>query len=495
LSLNFFSRANSMKHHSKARARFLITVMTYLAATVYPNEMRAWTDRIESAHRQEVGDRSRGQSSREGNACRSDEIRRYLEQHAFASQSADSAGAALTPEVRVIYLLPSDRQVHAEASIALENGIKHLQRWYAGQIGNGKTFALHNPPVDIIRSNHDEHWFVTNGPSDSPSLHLWFNSVDEASARFYDPTSVYAIYIDADPQGQATGGAGGVALLPRNDLLGMMGKNTAEPNVCRWVGGLGHELGHALGLPHPPECDSHQAPDNSFPCQSLMYFGYGIYPNTYLLDKDIDQLMHSPFIVSVLLSGPAGPCSDLLPFSVSFLTPEQTVTRGATANFILAVQGTLGYIQAVNLAASASPPDNTLTLSSSSNIVFPGASTLLRASTSFNTSPGQHTITVIGSSLGIDRSVAVRLNVLTGPSIDSVNYDGKKKVTISGSGFGASPAIVLNGGEVTTYINTSSDLEIVLKTKAKKLGLRDGDNTVQVITATGDRSNVYALRL
>src|SRR5262249_12256500 len=98
---------------------------------------------------------------------------------------------------------------------------------------------------------------------------------------------------------------------PQHDILGLMGQNTAEPKVCRWVGGLGHELGHALGLSHPVECDSHQSPDNSFPCQSLMYLGYLVYPNTYFLPANIDALNQSPFIAARELDGPPVDCSIL----------------------------------------------------------------------------------------------------------------------------------------------------------------------------------------
>ena len=66
-----------------------------------------------------------------------------------------------------------------------------------------------------------------------------------------------------------------------------------ETGVDRWIGGLGHELGHALGLPHPPGCD-----DGSQPCDvhALMYLGYASWPHTYLRDDDMAVLRASPFI-------------------------------------------------------------------------------------------------------------------------------------------------------------------------------------------------------
>ena len=59
------------------------------------------------------------------------------------------------------------------------------------------------------------------------------------------------------------------------------------------IGGLAHELGHALGLPHPPGCDE-GLPTCDFP--SLMHDGYLVYPDTYLRDDDKAILRSSPFI-------------------------------------------------------------------------------------------------------------------------------------------------------------------------------------------------------
>lgn len=248
-------------------------------------------------------------------ACRSDEITEYLLSHGLLPSSLELQEGLLeesTPEVRVIYLVPSDRQPRSEAPIALTNGMKHLQRWYREQSDNGKTFKLHDPIVEIIRSSHETSWFYTNPAGNNPSLYLWFNSVSEASAKFFDQNYTYVIYVDVEAPGQAVGGSGGVTLLPQHDILGMIGQNALEPRVCRWVGGLGHELGHALGLPHPPECDSHQAPDNSIPCQSLMYLGYLIYPDTYLLADNKDRLNQSPFIVPLPPNAAEFNCSNLL---------------------------------------------------------------------------------------------------------------------------------------------------------------------------------------
>jgi hypothetical protein len=285
-------------------------------------------------------------------ACRSDEIREYLLRRGIIPPSKKLQARLLagsTPEVRVIYLIPSDRQPRAEAPTALANGIKHLQRWYWEQLGNGKTFKLHEPIVENKRSTHETSWFSTNPAGDNPSLYLWFNSINDASATFFDPSYIYVIYVDVEAPGQAVGGAGGVALLPQHDILGMIGQNANEPNVCRWVGGLGHELGHALGLPHPPECDSHQSPDNSFPCQSLMYLGYSIYPVTYLLSDNKASLNQNSFIVSFQLNTAPFGCSNLLSVLIESVIPR---VGGVAGNQQIKLTGSFAGLSSVTMGGA-----------------------------------------------------------------------------------------------------------------------------------------------
>jgi hypothetical protein len=81
------------------------------------------------------------------------------------------------------------------------------------------------------------------------------------------------------------------------------------------------------------------------------------------------------------------------------------------------------------------------------------------------------------------------------PVIDSASFNGKKAITISGSAFGESPRVLINGKDLSGKIIASSDSEITLKAKLKKLGLTPGDNTVRVITADDAASNIVVVRL
>ncbi len=81
------------------------------------------------------------------------------------------------------------------------------------------------------------------------------------------------------------------------------------------------------------------------------------------------------------------------------------------------------------------------------------------------------------------------------PSIASVSFNGKKQLTVNGQGFGDSPTVLINGEDRSFRISENSDTSILLIGKVKKLGLRSGDNTVQVITSDNLGSNVFTIAI
>ena len=223
--------------------------------------------------------------------------------------------------VRLIYLVPSDRTVNHDYVKRLEAAAEHLQTWTRDELANGSTFTL-SKRVETVRLSQPATYYSTT-PNGSYALWFWFNVLDEAFAAtggtFLDPNNVWTFYIDSDPAcGQATGATSGVALLGANDLRGLAGEPTLQPcgepspsydtNICRWVGGLGHELGHAFGLPHPPACEDND-PTTACPSDTLMYLGYITYPQTYLLEEDKAALAQTPFFGPVDLKRTLGSCS------------------------------------------------------------------------------------------------------------------------------------------------------------------------------------------
>ena len=229
---------------------------------------------------------------------------------------AATAGGEPIADVRTAYLVPSDRTYSSEYELAIIDALENLQDWYAGELG-GLTFALHDPVVEVFNTPHPADYYATNqsNANDPFSLWFWANTITDAfsltGAGFNDPAHAWIFYIDAEPAAGQIGGAGtsGVAVLPEHDLRGLIGGDPLP--VSRWVGGLGHELGHAFGLPHPAECEA-QSP--ACPSQALMWLGYLTYPDTFLLPDDRSTLLASRFIGSTAESVPE-PATGLLVFS------------------------------------------------------------------------------------------------------------------------------------------------------------------------------------
>jgi hypothetical protein len=193
-------------------------------------------------------------------------------------------------QVRVIYLVSSDRKERPEYTKALEHAIRDLQSWYGKQLG-GPTFRLNDPVVEVVKTTHKADWYTKNPNGANPDDWGFNNTLAEAGtllgARHYDPRNVWLLYSDG-PGDKGRGGAG-VAYLPEDDLLGLVGKHPTQKDPLRWIAGLGHELGHAFGLPHPADTDKD--------ADAIMWTGiYGKYPDqTYLTESDKRILMRSPF--------------------------------------------------------------------------------------------------------------------------------------------------------------------------------------------------------
>jgi hypothetical protein len=213
--------------------------------------------------------------------------------------------------VRIVYLVPADRAVREDYADHLKAAVRHLQIWFRNELGDSTTFSINKPVVEVVQTSQVAAWYSTN-PAGEYSLWFWNNVLADAFAltggMFLDPNNIWVFYIDSDPGcGQAIGAAAGVALLPANDLRGLAGETNIPPcvgdqpdtaGVCRWVGGLGHELGHAFGLPHPPTCEDGD-PATVCPSNTLLWLGYITYPQTFLLEEDKGTLAQSPFFSSI----------------------------------------------------------------------------------------------------------------------------------------------------------------------------------------------------
>ena len=223
---------------------------------------------------------------------------------AVVSQPANAG--PLVP-VRPLYLVPTDRAPNTDYAAAIDAALLDLQTWFAGELG-GLTFDIASS-VGILSTSHPALYYSTTPhPFPGTVFDFFFNVLDEATTLgvvLNDPLSRWAVYIDADPGPGQNGGAAtaGVTIIAAPDLRGLVGQEPAP--VGRWIGGLGHELGHTFGLPHPLDCVA-PAPAAGCPYGALTYppsvtsgsllqFGYLTYPNTYLLPEEAQFLASTPY--------------------------------------------------------------------------------------------------------------------------------------------------------------------------------------------------------
>jgi len=209
-----------------------------------------------------------------------------------AAHDADSSTAKKVKgkTVQVIYLIPADEKIDPVYMKAIRQAAPVLQQWYKEQMG-GITFHFANPLIIKLRSDKPASWFTIDHDNTGADWlnYTFYNILGEVQrlmgSKWDTNRYAYTIYFAGEGPGA---GIPGVAIMPENDLLGLSGQN-AEP-VSRWVGGWGHELGHAFGLPHPP-------PPTDSPdwYSAIMGYAYLTFPNAILLPSDKETLANSGF--------------------------------------------------------------------------------------------------------------------------------------------------------------------------------------------------------
>jgi hypothetical protein len=208
----------------------------------------------------------------------------------FCEARLCAAEAMQTRTVRVVYLVSKDREVRADFREAIEKAIVDVRKWYAGQL-EGVTFKLHDPIVEVAKSDQDAAWFYSHENGKNREDWGYNNALAEVKrllgAKHYDANHVWVIY--SDGPGDKGRGVASVTVMPEDDLLGLIGQHPKQKKVARWIGGLAHELGHAFGLPHPS--------DTKKDYDAIMWAGfYEKYPDgAYFTDSDKKKLIAHPF--------------------------------------------------------------------------------------------------------------------------------------------------------------------------------------------------------
>lgn len=227
---------------------------------------------------------------------------------AASSRAPPKLGHAVT---RFIYAHPSDRPFRADYLEAVRGSALSLRSWYAQQLGGDVSATLAESVVVSVALDQPANYYRTHDSGGSPFMRWWDNVLQElqakTGARFFDRDSAWVFLVDAPVGCGQLGGAGtsSITLMPDNDLRGLLGdvfldcEGVPQPGLtftpARWIGGQGHELGHAYGLPHPPGCDKGLPECDA---GALMWAGfYGGYPDaTYLRADDKRVVRQSPFV-------------------------------------------------------------------------------------------------------------------------------------------------------------------------------------------------------
>ncbi|MEO1651922.1 MAG: hypothetical protein AAFU64_00100 [Bacteroidota bacterium] len=204
---------------------------------------------------------------------------------------AFSQKPAREKSVRMIYLVSADREMNPRYKTAIALAARDIQGWYKKQLG-GVTFRLNEPVVEVAYSDKNADYFYGHPNGENKKNWGYNNTFAEVQrllgVRYNDPNYIWVIYSDG-PGNNGMGGSG-VCIMPEDDLLGLIGEHPSQKDVNRWIAGLGHEAGHAFGLPHPADTDKD--------ADAIMWTGIygGKYPDIcYLTAQDKEILRKSPF--------------------------------------------------------------------------------------------------------------------------------------------------------------------------------------------------------
>jgi hypothetical protein len=203
------------------------------------------------------------------------------------------------PKIRVVYVVPKDVTPRTEFPDAARRALLTTQRWYFDELQKGVTFALADPLVETVQTEHPEDWYRSATGHRGDREALWNAAVGEASALVGNPFDrgryVWVYFLDVDLPEIPAQGTGGEVLLLRREI-----DNIIDPPArCETDGTIAHELGHAFGVDHPEFCDSTTRDESQPACASMSYSGSYDFPHARFMPEERSRLLHNSAFLSI----------------------------------------------------------------------------------------------------------------------------------------------------------------------------------------------------